>query len=80
MTRRVYIFPRYTINAKVHNQCETGNVELGNISDKNLLEKNLEENCIPTDIVNMDVSRYDEFLAERRKLMAKLIERYYKNL
>lgn len=55
-------------------------IEFGNISDAELLSKNLEENCIPADIVDMDVSRYDEFLQQRRKMMARLIERYYKNL
>ena len=66
--------------SKVKTQCEGGQIEFGNISDAELLSKNLEENCIPADIVDMDVSRYDEFLQQRRKMMARLIERYYKNL
>lgn len=65
---------------QVQNQCKNGNIEFGNISDSDLLKRNLEENCIPADIANMDVNRYEEFLLERRKLMAKLIEKYYKNL
>ena len=65
---------------KVKAQCEGGDIEFGNISDAELLAKNLEENCIPADIAEMDVSRYDEFLLQRRKMMAKLIEKYYKNL
>ena len=39
-----------------------------------------DENCIPANIVEMDVSSYDNFLIERRKMMAKLIEKYYKGL
>lgn len=66
--------------SKVSNQCVTGDIELGNISDNDLLASNLLENCIPDDVANMDVSRYDEFLIKRRKMMAKLIEKYYKNL
>lgn len=66
--------------SKVRQQCETGNIEFGNIVDAQLLAKNLEENSIPANIADMDVSCYDEFLFERRKLMAKLIEKYYKNL
>ena len=66
--------------SKVKAQCEGGDIEFGNISDTELLVKNLEENCIPADIAEMDVSRYDEFLLQRRKMMAKLIEKYYKNL
>ena len=55
-------------------------VEIGNISDETMLVTNLTENCIPQSIFDMTVEDYDNFLIERRKLMAKLIERYYKNL
>ncbi len=65
---------------KAKRQCKTKEIELGNISDESLLLSNLSENCIPTGIDKMDVSSYDNFLSERRKLMAALIERYYKGL
>lgn len=42
--------------------------------------KNLEENAIPYDVVEMTIDDYDRFLEERRFLMAKLVERYYKSL
>ena len=61
-------------------QCETKEIALGNISDAGLLASNLAENCIPDNIDTMDVSSYDAFLLERRKMMAALIERYYKGL
>ncbi len=61
-------------------QCITKNITLGNISDVELLERNLAENCIPASIDTMDVSSYDSFLIERRKMMAAFIERYYKGL
>ena len=61
-------------------QCETKEVKIGNITDENDLNNNLLENAIPTNIVNMDVSNYDEFLIERRKMMAAMIEKYYKSL
>ena len=61
-------------------QCETKEIVLGNISDAGLLSSNLAENCIPSDIDTMDVSSYDTFLLERRKMMAALIEKYYKGL
>jgi hypothetical protein len=66
--------------AKVKEQCRTGNIQLGNITDEEMLAKNFEENCIPQDIVDMDIRYYDIFLAERRKLMANMIKRYYKGL
>ena len=65
---------------KVMKQCEGGNIVLGNISDKDLLMTNLEENCIPQSIMNMTVENYDEFLIERRKRMAALIQKYYERL
>ena len=61
-------------------QCETKEIVLGNISDADLLASNLAENCIPNNIDAMDVYSYDVFLLERRKMMAALIERYYKGL
>lgn len=66
--------------SKVKTQCTTKSIELGNISDENLLKINLEENCIPANIFNMTVTDYDDFLQERRKLMAALIEKYYRGL
>ncbi len=65
---------------KAKQQCITKNIVLGNISDETLLVSNLSENCIPNGIETMNVSSYDAFLRERRKLMAALIERYYKGL
>ncbi len=65
---------------KAKQQCESKQIELGNISDAALLAENLAENCIPDNIYTMDVSSYDQFLIERRKLMAALIEKYYKGL
>lgn len=65
---------------KVIEQCDNGNITLGNISSRDALSKNLEENCIPQNIVDMTVENYDEFLMERRKMMAALIQSYYQNL
>ncbi len=61
-------------------QCDNDNIVYGNINDINLLNENLSENCIPMGIDNMTVVDYDVFLTERRKLMASMMERYYKSL
>lgn len=66
--------------SKAKQQCITNEIVLGNISDSELLDSNLSENCIPKNIDTMDVSSYDSFLTERRKMMAALIEKYYKGL
>ena len=65
---------------KVKSQCDSKYIKLGNISDEDLLRTNLEENCIPEDVFEMTAADYDAFLQKRRKLMAKMIERYYKAL
>ena len=66
--------------AKVKEQCETKSIIFGNLSTKEMLTENLKENCIPNNIFEMTVENYDEFLQERRKLMAKLIQEYYEGL
>lgn len=52
----------------------------GNINSAEDLDANLSENCIPKDIVEMDVSNYNEFLSERRIMMAQYIKEYYQSL
>lgn len=66
--------------SKVFEQCETGIAVYGNITDKALLLKNLQQNCIPETILQMEHTDYEEFLVERRKLMAKKIKKYYYSL
>ena len=61
-------------------QCETKAIELGNICNLSQLNENLQENCIPLSVKNMDASSYEEFLTERRKLMAFTMKRYYWSL
>lgn len=62
---------------KIFNQCETGNAVYGNITDKSVLLKNLQQNCIPECISQMEHTDYEQFLSERRKLMAQKIRTYY---
>lgn len=58
-------------------QCEAGNPIYGNITDKEILRKNMDQNSIPQNIFSLN---YDEFLVERRKLMAKKMKKYYDSL
>lgn len=66
--------------SKVLEQCKDKNIIIGNISDESLLTSNLAENCIDISIFGMYADSYDSFLANRRKQMASLIEKYYKGL
>jgi hypothetical protein len=42
--------------------------------------ENLSTNCIPTDLPEMSVDFYDDFLDKRKKLMAAKIKKYYYSL
>ena len=56
-------------------------VVFGNLMSLAELEDNLRMNCIPLEICNWDYNNYlNDYLPARRKLMAKKIEDYYKNL
>ena len=44
------------------------------------LKENLTMNCIPETIFSMDIDNYNEFLMQRRLLMAKKIKDYYQSL
>lgn len=64
----------------VMRQFVSGTAEIGNIMDMESLNANIAENAIPPEIVNMTVADYDDFLYKRRRLMARMIEEYYKSL
>ena len=66
--------------AEAVKQCDTKQITCGSITDIDLLKANLEANCIPFEVCNMDHTNYEEFLAERRKRMAKKIKDYYYSL
>lgn len=52
----------------------------GDIADENALFSNLEANCIPEGIFEMGAEDYEDFLAQRRVLMAQKIRNYYESL
>jgi len=41
---------------------------------------NLKMNCVPTEIMEMNIDDYQNFLTLRRKLMAQKIKEYYHSL
>ena len=65
---------------EVNNQCNNGIATIGSIVDKEILKANLKLNCIPEEFENMTVVDFDEFLKQRRVLMAKKIKEYYYSL
>lgn len=58
-------------------QCRGGEPRYGGIVDAEQLQANLTAHCIPNGMEEMGVGDYDEFLRERRKMMASKIRDYY---
>ena len=61
-------------------QIKTQSCIVGTIKDEDDFWRNLEANAIPSDILNHTYQNYNEFLEERRKLMADKIRKYYEKL
>lgn len=70
----------YDYFGKVCQQCETKDKVFGNIDNKQVLLENLASNCIPETVLEMNHNHYEDFLLERRKLMAAKIRKYYNSL
>lgn len=66
--------------AEAIKQCETKKAVCGSIIDLNQLKANLEANCIPWEATQWEAENYNEFLENRRSLMAQKIRRYYESL
>lgn len=60
--------------------CRSGCGFYGSIQSEAELRANLAANCIPGDVFTMGADDYEDFLAQRRMLMAKKIEAYFKSL
>ena len=65
---------------KAFENCYNGEWGYTAIASEYELKENLKMNCIPEDICKYTIDRYEEFLLNRRKMMAKKIEEYYKSL
>ncbi len=61
-------------------QCATGKITCGSITDIDAFKANLETNCIPFEVCNMTHVDYENFLEQRRKMMARKIKEYYYGL
>jgi hypothetical protein len=59
------------------NQCQDQIITMGNILNKEQLIENLTKNCIPLNIHEYSHTNYEDFLIQRRILMAEKIKKYY---
>ncbi|MGO9743218.1 MAG: DUF262 domain-containing protein [Roseiarcus sp.] len=66
--------------AALRAQVAGGPVRFGGITDRETLEENLAQNCIPLSMLDGVAMSYDEFLIERRKLMAGRIKTWFEGL
>jgi len=77
---RIGAKPPHEYMSDVVAQCEGGPLVYGAISDMDDLKANLAENAVPELILTATFDDYDEFLSQRRTLMAKKIRHYYEGL
>ena len=70
----------YEYMKSIINQCNGQENKYGAINSLDDLYMNMEENCIPRSFIDMTIDNYEDFLKERRKLMAQKIKEYYNTL
>lgn len=87
-----YVYMQSEINIKVgnkppkeyfeliRNQINQSDRQLSGINTEKDLFDNLKMNCVPSEILKMDIGDYDDFMVQRRKLMAEKIRNYYFSL
>jgi hypothetical protein len=61
-------------------QCNGGKKKYGGIIKDSELRANLRANCVPESLLDSDIPDYEEFLEERRKLMALKIKTWFEAL
>jgi hypothetical protein len=66
--------------AEIKAQCQGGPKKYGGIDTLEELHANLRTHCIPESIFEMHAGHYEEFLKERRVLIAEKVRDYYKSL
>ncbi len=87
-----YVYMQSEVNIKVgkkapnvyfqtlKEQCDGGELKYGGINSMTELKENLQAHCIPDTIFDMTIENYDDFLVERRRLMAQKMKGYYFSL
>jgi hypothetical protein len=61
-------------------QSAGGKKKYGGITDLDEMRANLRMSCLPETLLEGDIPAYDDFLEERRKLMAQKMRTYFKGL
>ena len=61
-------------------QCNGGVRKYGGITDAEALRENLQTHCLPESLLDGETPTYEDFLEERRKLMALKIKEWFETL
>ena len=61
-------------------QCDGGHKKYGGITDRNDLSANLRMNCLPEALLNGEMLPFNDFLEQRRRLMAQKIKAWFEAL
>jgi len=64
----------------IYSQCNGGELNFGGIKAETEMLENFRMNCIPESMLNGTVPKYEEFLSQRRYLMAQKIKTYFEAL
>jgi hypothetical protein len=87
-----YVYMQSEINIKVGNkapkdyfeilttQMQDNNRQVSGLSTQQELLENLRMNAVPASIMQMSINDYNDFLIERRRIMATKIKEYYHSL
>jgi hypothetical protein len=66
--------------AQLAEQCEGGKARYGRITKKAEMLANMKMHCIPEPMLDGNIPAFDDFLAERRFLMAAKLRSWYQSL
>ncbi|MDQ9020153.1 DUF262 domain-containing protein [Acinetobacter sichuanensis] len=66
--------------AKVHTELAQSKNECTSLKDVEALKANMQLNCIPESLDTSDYTHYNDFLSQRRQLMAQKIKAFYLGL
>ena len=66
--------------AELADQCNGGPRKYGGITTADEMRANLTMSCLPECLLEGDIPSFDDFLEQRRKLMAQKIKTYFEGL
>lgn len=66
--------------AELAEQCRGGKKRYGGITEEEQMRENLRMHCLPETMLDGDIPSYDDFLEQRRRLMAQKIKSWFEVL